>query len=410
MKKSAISLIVLALSLFLFSCNKTGTEEKYMNESAEVRIQNVLAKIRRGESVTVVTLGGSITTGYSSNPINQNSWAAKTQEWFSKLAKESGARLNFLNEGVSGTDSAFAVARVKDHVINNKADLVILEFSVNDLWLDPSTRNKTYEGVIRQIMNNSNTAILALFINILGDGSGVLLPSQQKDQQPICDYYHIPYVSWKDCVLAEGSEKDFEKFYDGNETVHPNNAGHASIASYIIQKLQGYWDNLPEDKEIPSPVKVLPAAKESDKFEFVEYYHKDNLSPSSNKGWEIGGTPEHDDWIKRGNVRQGWKTKEVNGEITFEVEGSIIGVTYCESDQYRNAVAWVTGPDGKDSEKVTLQCYSSIRNGYYGWAYKELVSGDDVKKYTVHVKCSKRGGSDKEGKYCNITGIIATKK
>lgn len=410
MKKLTIVLMLGLMAVFTTACNKSSAGEKYMNESAEVRIQNVLAKIRRGESVTIAALGGSITTGYNSNPIGQKSWAALTQKWFEKIAAENGAKINFLNEGVSGTDSAFAVARVKDHIINNKADLVILEFSVNDLWLDTNTRNKTYEGVIRQIMNNSETAILALFINVKGDDSGVQLPSQQKEQQPICEYYHIPYVSWKDGVLASGSVNDFDAFYDAPETVHPNNEGHASIAGFITEKLQGYWDNLPEDKKIPAPVKKLPAPKESDAFEFVEYYHKDNLTPASNKGWEIGGTPEHDDWVKRGSVRQGWQTNEVNAEITFDVEAATLGVTYCESDQFRNAIAWVTGPDGYESEKVSLQCFVSYRSGYYGWAYRPVVSGDKVQKYTLHVKCSKRGGSDRDGKYCNITGIIATKK
>ena len=381
-----------------------------MCKSGEIRIQNVLAKIRRGESVTIATLGGSITTGYCSNPIGEKSWAAQTKNWFENIANKSGAKINFLNEGVSGTDSAFAVARVQDHIIKNKADLVVLEFSVNDLWLEAAIRNKTYEGVIRQIMNNSETAILALFINIKCDDSGVELPSQQKEQQPICDYYQIPFVSWKDEVLAVGSAADFEAFYDAPETVHPNNAGHASIAGFICKKLQGYWDELPADEEIPAPNHTLPAPKESDKFEFVEYYHKDNIKPASNDGWEIGGTPEHDDWIVRGNVRQGWQTNKADGEITFEVEGSVIGVTYCESDQYKNASAWVSSPDGKNSDKIYLNCYSEIRKGYYGWAYKTLVSGDKVQKYILHVKASDLSGKDKEGKFCNITGIIVSKK
>ncbi|MBR1639932.1 MAG: SGNH/GDSL hydrolase family protein [Treponema sp.] len=373
----------------------------------EARIQNVLAKIRRGEKVTVAVLGGSITTGYSSNPISSNSWAAKTEEWFKSVCEKSGSSLTFLNEGVSGTDSAFAVARVQDHIIKNKVDLVILEFAVNDQWLDSKTRQRTYEGLIRQIMNNSDTAVLALFVNTRENES---LPSQQYEQQPICEHYHIPFVSWKDCVLKNGKKSDFQNFYDGQETVHPNNAGHASIASFIVEKLKGYWDNLPADKALPAVAKKLPAPKTDDAFEFVTYYHKDNISPSSNTGWKIGGTPRHDDWIKRGSVREGWQTNEAGSEITFEVEGSTIGLTYAESDQFRNATAWVTGPDGKDSQKVILQCFQAYRKGYYGWAYKELVHGDKVQKYTVHIQCSKRASADRAGKYCNVTGIIAAGK
>lgn len=397
-------MVLAAAALFMGQLVAAG--DKYMAEKEEVRIQNVMAKIRRGEPVTIAALGGSITTGYASNPISTNSWAGKTEAWFQTICDKSGSKLTFLNEGVSGTDSAFAVARVQDHIIKNNVDLVILEFAVNDQWLDGASRKRTYEGVIRQIMNNSDTAILALFINTLGDN----LPGQQYEQQPICEYYHIPFVSWKDCVLKNGKKSDFKAFYDGQETVHPNNAGHASIASYIIEKLDSYWNALPADKAIPAAEKKLPAPLTDDAFEFVTYYHKDNIEAASNTGWKVGGTPRHDDWVKRGNVREGWQTNEVGAEITFEVEGSTIGVTYAESDTFRNAVAWVTGPDGKASSKVILQCYVSYRSGYYGWAYRELVHSDKVEKYTVHIQCSKRAPADRNGKYCNITGIIAAGK
>ena len=401
MKKNFLFLCVLMASLSFCAAK----EVNYMEEKSEVRIQNVLAKIRRGEDVTVAVLGGSITTGYNSNPLEKNSWAAKTGEWFKNLATKNKCKLTFLNEGVSGTDSAFAAARVKDHIINHNVDLVILEFSVNDLWLAPSVRNRTYEGVIRQIMNNSETAVLALFLNTKENG----LPGQQSEQQKITDYYHIPFVSWKDCVLQGGTDiSAFDSFYDGAETVHPNNAGHASIAKYVINTLQWYWDNLPSDKKIEKPVKKLPAPFIDNSYEFVEYYHKDNLKPVQNDGWKEG-TPRHDDWVKRGNVREGWQTDKVGGEITFEVEGSVIGVTYCESDGFRNAMAWVTAPDGTESEKIPLQCYVSYRNGYYGWAYQELVKGDKVQKYTVHIMCTKRAAADRNGKFCNITGILAGK-
>lgn len=380
-------------------------EANYADEKSEVRIQNVLAKIRRGEPVVVAALGGSITTGYSANPIAKNSWAAKTAEWFDNLAKKNNSKIVFLNEGVSGTDSAFAAVRTKNHIIENKADLVILEFSVNDMWLSPSVRNRTYEGVIRQIMNNSETAILALFLNTNDAG----LPGQQKEQQKITDYYHVPHVSWKDCVLQNASAEIFNDFYDAPETVHPNNKGHDSIANCVIQKLDDYWKNLPADKKIPKPVKKLPAPALDDSYEFAQYYHKDNLKPAENDGWKEG-TPRHDDWIKRGNVREGWQSNKAGGEIVFEAEGSVIGVTYCESDDFRNATAWVVFPDGTESEKVPLQCYVSYRNGYYGWAYKELFNGEKSQKCQVHVMCSKRAAADRNGKFCNITGIVVGKK
>ena len=57
-----------------------------MNEKENVRIQNFLAKVRRGEPVTVAVLGGSITTGYNAQPISKNSWASRTETWLKDLA------------------------------------------------------------------------------------------------------------------------------------------------------------------------------------------------------------------------------------------------------------------------------------------------------------------------------------
>ena len=74
-----------------------------------------------------------------------------------------------------------------------------------------------------------------------------------------------------------------------------------------------------------------------------------------------------------------------------------------------NATAWVTAEDGTESEKVPLQCYVSYRNGYYGWAYRELICGEKSQKYTVHIMCSKRAAADRNGKFCNITGILVAK-
>jgi len=300
---------------------------------------------------------------------------------------------------VSGTDSAFAAVRLKDHVTAFKPDLVILEYAMNDQWLDPKVRRRTYEGVIRRIMDGTDCAVLALFVNERKPP----YPGQQYEQQPICGYYHIPFVSWKDCAAADPGKTDWNVFFDGEETIHPNNAGHASIASYIRARLSSYYDSLPPDSAIPKPVRELPAALTDTGFQYVSYYAMDDIQPETNTGWK-NGSPVHSEWVQHGQAKQGWQTDDPGAVITFKVSGSSVGVTYCESDTFRNADAWVTRPDGTDTPHVTLECYSSIRNGYLGWAYREIVSGPDEQTYTLHIAVKKRG---KAGSFANITGIAA---
>lgn len=393
--------IAAAVCLLLFPLAAEG-DAAYMNENSEVRIQNVLAKLHRGEPVTVIALGGSITTGYASNPIAENSWAALTGRWFSEKALRTGSRLRYMNEGVSGTDSAFAAVRAKDHVTAFNPDLVILEFAMNDQWLDPKVRCRTYEGVIRQIMDGTDCAVLALFVNERKPPYA----GQQYEQQPICEYYHIPFVSWKDSVAADNRKADWNTFFDGAETIHPNNAGHASIAKYITAKLASYYDSLPADNAIPAPVKELPKALTDTGFQYVTYYSMDDEEPETNTGWRKG-SPVHSEWVQHGQVKQGWQTDDSDAVMTFKVTGSSIGVTYCESDAFRNADAWVTKPDGTDSQHVLLECFNSIRRGYLGWAYREIVSGPEEETYVLHIGVKKRG---RTGSDANVTGIVAAGK
>ncbi|MCQ2576610.1 MAG: SGNH/GDSL hydrolase family protein [Treponema sp.] len=396
MKKFLSIICVVLMTASIFAQTK-GVD---MNEN--VRIQKVFSKIRRGEPVTVIALGGSITTGFASNPITTKSWAARTGKWLVELGEKNNSKVTFINQGVSGTDSAFAVARLQDHVLSKKPDLLLLEFAMNDQWLSPAVRQRTYEAILRSVLKDSDAAILALFVN---ERAAPKYSSNQTEQQALCEYYSVPFVSWKDNMKADDILDYFEKCFDGSETVHPNNAGHEKISEYMIGKLDSIWKTLPEDKEIPE-IKELPPAKTDTGFVNAKYYHVDNLKPLLNTGWE-NGSPVHPEWLAHGQSHKGWQTKNSGAELTFEVEGSSVGITYCESDQFRDAVAWIEKQDGTMTEKTPLQCYSSIRNGYYGWAYKEILTGTEVQKYIVHIQCSKRAPRTAEGKYCNITGILA---
>lgn len=362
------------------------------------RIQNAMAKIKRGEKVRIAVLGGSITTGYAANPIKEKSWAALTADWLKNLADKHGSSLIFENEGVSGTDSAFAAARLQNHILDKDFDLMILEFAMNDQWLQKEVRQRSYEGIIRRILSNSNTAILSLFVN----EKKAPFPSQQAEQQVICEYYGIPFVSWKDNLISENRTGDFEMYFDGDEEIHPNNDGHASIASYIIAELNKIFDNLP--LEIPSISRKIPDALTDTGFEFPTYFHKDNITPLINTGWK-SESPVHSEWVEHGSARQGWQTDKPGAELVFEVQGSSVGITYCESDQFTDAFAWIKTMDGKETKKVKLDCYSEMRKGYLGWAYRELVSGREIKKYTVHVAMPEKSAN---GRFANITGILVT--
>ncbi len=360
----------------------------------------VMARLKSGNEISITALGGSITTGYAANPPLQKGWAAVVNEWWQKKAEETGGRVVYYNAGVSGTDSAFAAARLKDHILDRNPDLVFLEFAMNDQWLDRRVRERSYEGIIRSMLKNGS-AVFSLFVN----EKNPPYRSNQEEQQKICSHYGIPYISWKDCVSSENDGTVWNTYFNGAETIHPNDAGHASIASYIIEQLEKVWASQGSNADIRIPYELPDPLTQAD-FENTSVLYSITAEPVLNTGWETG-SPSHDDWKRIGNVKQGWNTAKADAVISFEVSGTSCGILYAESNTYRNGEAWIEWFDGTTGKKVSLNCYNASRNGYLGWYYAEIFCGTDVKKGILHIAVKKSRATD-EGKFVNIAGIVLT--
>lgn len=379
----------------------------FIREQIETqRIKNVFEKIKAGKKVTVTALGGSITTGYAANPPEEKGWAALVGKWFKELASKYNCDLTFLNEGVSGTDSAFGAVRVKNHIIDNHADLVLLEYAMNDQWLEEKTRKNSYEGVIRQILSSGETAILALFVN----QRYYPYSSNEAEQRKICNYYHIPCVSWKNSVFEEDLNADFNQFFDGDEEIHPSENGHKKIAEFIIRRLEEIFKGMDNTDDATSFDKTLPPPLTQNQFQNCTYLHNKNVTPAESGEWQAK-SPVHPEWEKRGGAVSGWQCSKAGSTLSVKVRGVSVGLTYAESDGFKNAWAWVTKKDGTESPKVLLECYSEFRKGYLGWAYREIINQNKEEEYTLHVqvtdeKCPVRGEDEDKNSFANITGII----
>jgi len=206
-----------------------------------------MAKLREGGTISVVTLGGSITTGHQARPPEAAGWAAHVNVWLQGKARESGGSVEFHNSGASGNDSAFASIRVRDHVLAYNPDLVIVEYTVNDQWLDSRVRKRSYEGLIRRLLDGSDRAIVLIALNEKSSlEKSTCVPEARRGQAGIGNYYNIPILAWAGWVKPS----EWDNYFSGEEPIHPNNEGHASIASGIINFLNTAW-NVPHQAGAP---------------------------------------------------------------------------------------------------------------------------------------------------------------
>lgn len=382
------------------TCEAQGKAESPVDHT---RLVSVMAQLRRGGTIKVAAIGGSITTGYQATPLDENSWAAIVRRWFEKKALESGGQVLFRNAGVSGTDSAFASIRVQDHIISYDADLVIVEFAVNDQWLDPKVRGRSYESLVRRLLSDSNRALVCLFLNEKGDarkGQGV-------EQRRIAEHYAVPWISWAEGIaprIASGDET-WDEFYNKGETIHPNSKGHVSIARVIVEYLEKIWREAGESSQPDSShVRTLPEAIHGNDFQNARLLGSTDIAPLENSGWEPG-SDVHSEWRALGGAKEGWTAQDPQATMSFKIKAKMIGIAYSESDQYRNAEAWVEFSDGTTTKKVSLECYVSYRKGYLGWAYREIATFPEEREVVLRVAVKKSRTTD-NGKKANITGIV----
>ena len=398
MLKKIISMIFIISVVFLAACSSTSVRS---GQASDIRLRNCMAKLRGGEKISVVTLGGSITTGYQARPPESAGWAGLVNAWLQEKARNTGCTVDFHNSGASGTDSAFASIRVRDHALAYNPDLVIVEYAINDQWLSSRVRRRSFEGIIRQLLDGSDRAVILLALN----EKGAPEKSTFREQVEAGRHYNIPVLAWADWVKLS----EWDNYFSGKEAIHPNNEGHASIASGIIDFLDAAWNNPPQAGA--SPIKTaLPPPLVSAEFQNIQLIGStDTPAIVTNSGWESKPAILPDEWPSRGGQPlYGWTTSDPQSNLALRVQGKSVGVLFAESDQFCNSLAWLEDTDGNEkSAKIIIRNYVGYRKGYYGYAYAEIADNlDPQKEYILRIGVNPGG---KNGASTHIIGVVCTR-
>ena len=193
------------------------------------RMKEVMARARRGEQLVIGFIGGSITQGsLSSTP--QTCYAYRVYTWWKETFPQ--AEFVYCNAGIGGTTSEFGAARVGTDLLAERPDFVIVEFSVND----ESTEHfkETYEGLVRKILGAAwNPAVLLVHNVFYHNGANA-----QVMHAAIGRHYDLPSVSMQSSIYPEVVAGRIENRAITPDDLHPNDEGHALVASVITYFLE----------------------------------------------------------------------------------------------------------------------------------------------------------------------------
>jgi hypothetical protein len=212
----------------------------------------VIGKARRGEAVSVVCIGGSITEGANASS-EERCWAYGAYAAFRDLfGKDDGSNVRFRNAGMSGTPSTLGMIRYRRDVVDGLGvlpDLVFVEFAVNDA--DDPTNGAAYESLVLEILRAKNHPAVVLMFSVFQSRWNL-----QDRLMPVGRVYGLPMISILDAVVPEleaGRITD-EGFF--SDIYHPTDWGHA----LMIACVEYYFRTV--DAELAAadaPAPVVPA-------------------------------------------------------------------------------------------------------------------------------------------------------
>ena len=295
-KKSVTDLAVLS-NLALVSAGNTA------------RLQRALAKARRGGTVTIGTIGGSITAGASASQPSKNYPNLVAKWWRDHFPS---ATIKLVNAGIGATCSDFGAHRVKRDLLAQQPDFVIVEYSVNDYTFP--LNKETMEGLARQILNAPGQPGLMMLFMMNSDGS-----NRQAEHSLIGVHYNLPMISYHDALWPEIQAGRLAWSDISPDPVHPNDRGHQYCADFIGAFLNQVLASLPADSALPA-IPAVPAPLVSDVFEHTALWYAADIPPAETNGWSIG--PE---MAAYGKCRQASTAGSV---IAFDFEGTTVGILY----------------------------------------------------------------------------------
>ncbi len=145
---------------------------------------NTIAKLKKGEKVTIGFFGGSIS--------EQDGWRPRTVEWLRAQYPE--AEIEEINLTLGATKSDLAACRVTEYLLPLNPDLVFFEYAVN------GGNGAQAEGFVRNVWSANPKTDICFVYTLRADYAksySAMIPSENEYAfDEVAEYYGIPAISF----------------------------------------------------------------------------------------------------------------------------------------------------------------------------------------------------------------------
>jgi len=308
--------------MFLLTLGQPAGAEANRNITLRGGLQNARIQFEQKKTGRVAFIGGSIT--------QMDGYRLMVSDWLRARFPET--KFEFINAGISSTDSQTGAFRLGDHVLaKGSIDLLFVEFAVNDDQDAQHSRRGCIlgmEGIIRQMRLQQPLCDLVVthFVNpsMLQQIQSRQTPPSIKAHEDVLLHYKVSsvYLAREVTDRIAASKLTWAQ-YGGT---HPKPAGNALAAEMIGELLgRGWAKPLPAGAAKSAP--LIPS-KPLDKGSF---FNGRFMSPGL-ANWGDGWAWRVPEWQNiPGNFRQmfaGLKLlcgEPASGGVSFEFEGRAVG-------------------------------------------------------------------------------------
>jgi hypothetical protein len=222
-------------------------------------LEQTVHALKRG-SLKIGFIGGSIT---EDRPIEKghHNWPETLISWLQAHHPE--LRLSVENVAIGATGSDLAVFRARRDLLDRSCDLIFVEFAVNDHGTPSERRNRTREGLLRQLLAAGTADVVLIYTfcqEMYADMEKGKMPSSIAEFELLAKHYDLSslWVGLQALREVKAGQMRWEEWLpDGLHPEHRGSLSYGQCATGFLEKelnhTQGSSGSPAKPKALPSP-------------------------------------------------------------------------------------------------------------------------------------------------------------